>query len=178
MMMKRVKFLDPGEIDATVAEVAKAAEGSEMALIGGVAMMLYGSDRMTKDVDVAACIIPPSLVPVKRLSVGGSVCKTPGGRLVDVVVREDDYMALYQEAIFHAHDLGLPLLVVEPEYLAVLKMAAAREKDVLDLKTLIGLGVLDVSRLVKIVREHLGVYAVREPKSVFAEVEWEKSRDV
>ena len=48
-MTRKVKFLDPKIIEKVLAEVADVArcEGLELAVIGGVAMMLYGSDRLT-----------------------------------------------------------------------------------------------------------------------------------
>ena len=46
---KKAKFLDPAEIEEAILEVSKlaAAKHIEVALIGGVAMELLGSDRLT-----------------------------------------------------------------------------------------------------------------------------------
>lgn len=176
-MVKRVKFLDPRVIDETLAEVAEIAvrEHVDVAVVGGVAMMAYGSDRLTKDVDVASVDeYLPGLAEVSRLSFGGVVARTPGGRLVDLIVRDDEYRDLYCAAVDGARDEGLPLRVVAPEYLLVLKMAAARDKDVLDVRYLLGAGIVDLKAARLIVREHLGEYAARELDVVVAEVEWRK----
>lgn len=135
-------------------------------------MSVYGSDRLTKDVDVACRDEGlPELEQLKKLSFGGYAARTPSGHLVDVVVRDDEYRPLYLAAIGDARDEGLPLRVVSPEYLAALKMAAARDQDVLDLGELLRLGVLDLPETRSIIRQHLGVYAAREWDSLVAEVE-------
>jgi hypothetical protein len=56
------------------------------------------------------------------------------------------------------------------------KMAAARDKDLLDVKFLVGSGVVDLKAARQIVREHLGEYAARELDAMVAEVEWRKGR--
>jgi hypothetical protein len=75
-----------------------------------------------------------------------------------------------------ARDEGLPLRVVTPEYLLALKMAAARDKDVFDVKYLLGSGVVDLKVARGIVREFLGKYAARELDARAAEVEWRRGR--
>jgi hypothetical protein len=176
---KRVKYLDPREIDETLAEVAKIArrENVDVAVVGGVAMMVYGSDRLTKDVDVASVDeYLPGLEEVRQLSFGGVVVRTPRGREFDLIVREDEYRELYNAAVDSARDEGLPLRVITPEYLLATKMAAARDKDLLDVKFLVGSGVVDLKAARQIVREHLGEYAARELDAMVAEVEWRKGR--
>jgi predicted nucleotidyltransferase len=179
MTKTRPKFLDPREIDEAIAEVAQIAlsEGVDVALIGGAAMAAYGSDRLTKDVDFASLAPLAALTTTRSLSFGGYAARTPAGHPVDVVVRSDEYQALYDEAVDASADVGLPVRVVLPEHLAALKMAAAREKDVLDLKTLVRLGVLDLPRTRSIVKKHLGEYAARELDSLVDEVAWEESRE-
>jgi hypothetical protein len=176
----RVKYLDPKEIDETLAEVAEIvrSEGVDVAVVGGVAMMVYGSDRLTKDVDVATSDreCPSGFVEVRRLSFGGIVARTPGGRVVDLILRDDEYEDLYNAAVDASRDEGLPLPVVTPEYLLALKMAAARDKDVMDVKYLLGSGVVDLKVARGIVRDFLGEYAARELDSLSAEVEWRKGR--
>jgi len=176
---KRVKFLDPAVIEATIAEVAEMAarEDIDAALIGGVAMMAYGSDRLTKDVDVALVDeYLPGVEHVEELIFGGVVARTPQGHTVKLVVRSDEYRPLYVAAVDHAVDVGLPLKVVRPDYLLALKMAAARDKDVSDVKTLVVLGAVDVRSARKIVKEHLGEYAARELDALVDKAHWQKSR--
>lgn len=178
-MPRRVKYLEPRVIDETLVELAELARrgGVDAVVVGGVAMMVYGSDRLTKDVDVAVVDgYPPALEVVRKLSFGGVVARTPGGRVVDLIDRDDEYKALYSEAVQYARDEGLPLRVVAPEYLLALKMAAARDKDLLDVKFLLGSGVVDVVWARRIVRDHLGEYAARELDSVEDEVEWRKGK--
>ena len=47
----------------------------------------------------------------------------------------------------------------------------------LDLETLLRLGVLDVAKARAIIRQHLGEYAAREWDSLAAEVAWKTRRD-
>lgn len=180
MTSKRVKFLNPDDIGEAIAEVAAIAARSkvDVALVGGVAMSVYGSDRLTKDVDVACRDEGlPELEQLKKLSFGGYSTKSSAGHPVDVIVREDAYRPLYVAAIEDARDEGLPLRVVSPEYLVAMKMAAARGKDVLDLEELLRLGVLDLSKTRVIIRQHLGEYAARKWDSLVAEFEWKSSRE-
>jgi hypothetical protein len=179
-MAKKTKFLDPKDVDEAVAEAAEAARlyRIDAAIVGGVAMAVYGSDRLTKDVNVACrdeCL--PGMKEVKPLAFGGSATVTPKGHPLDVIVRSDDYRDLYIAAIENARDEGLALPVVSPEYLAAMKMAAGRDKDKIDLKALIRLGVLDLNLTKAIVRTHLGRYAVKVFDSVCAEVEWLRSQE-
>ena len=180
-MTKSVKFLDPREIEETIIEVAELARryDLEIALIGGVAMAVYGSDRLTKDVDFASCDeYLPELSPLKQLSFGGVAATTPGGHPIDLVVRDDEYKDLYTAAVEHARDESLPVKVVTPEYLAALKLAAARDKDEIDLKYLVSTTPdgIDLVLARKIIRKYLGEYAAREFDQIVSEVEWKRSR--
>ena len=171
--------MDPAAIDEAVEEVARLADrcGARVALIGGVAMEFYGSDRMTSDVDFV-CSEVVHHVPIRRtLSFGGVAAVTSKGCPVDFVVRNDVYALLYAEALEKAAISDLPVKVVLPEYLAAMKMAAGRDKDEMDLKTLIRLEVVTFEGVAKIVERHLGVYAVQELKSLFDEVAWTMSRE-
>jgi hypothetical protein len=179
-MPPKIKFLDPRDIERTIAEIAEISrrEDIETALVGGVAMMAYGSDRLTKNVDVACRDeYLPGMKRVKDLSFGGISARSPSGVPVDIIVRSDEYRALYVEAIEGARDVGLPLPVVSPDYLAALKMAAARDKDQLDLDTLLRLAVLDANETRSIIRRHLGVYASRVWDALVAESAWRASRE-
>src|SRR5262249_13918356 len=91
----------------------------------------------------------------KRLTFGGVGTKVKGVP-VDVIVRDDKYAALYEEAILASRN-G----VVTPPYLAAMKMAAGRPKDESDLIYLISNGQLgDFKATERIIRKHLGPYAV------------------
>jgi hypothetical protein len=177
--MTRKKFLSWEDIDAALSEVAaKALEhDTDVALIGGVAMALLGSDRLTADVDFASSMVIPGFQHQHDLSFGGEAVSTSLGHPVDFVVRTDDYADLYRMAIRTAEkEPGIPVKVVKPEYLAAMKMAAGRDKDESDLKTLIRLKMVTFDGAAKVVRKHLGVYAVQELRNLFDEVAWLASR--
>ena len=180
IVTSRRQFLDPASIDEAIAEVAALAErsGVRVALIGGVAMGLLGSDRMTSDVDFVCSALPDHVQIRRALSFGGVAASTSKGHPVDLVVRNDVYAALYEEALESAsNEPGLPVKVVRPEYLAAMKMAAGRDKDEADLKTLIRSGKVTFEGMAAVVQRHLGVYAVRELESLIAEVAWLASRE-
>jgi hypothetical protein len=129
--MSLCKFLNPEAVEEAIAEVARVAkaEGVDVALIGGVAMEVYGSDRLTKDVDFAAEMYVPGMPILRELPYGGFASETSRGQPVDVVVRDDEYADLYRSAIYDSINMDLPVKVVTPEHLAALKMAAGRGKD-------------------------------------------------
>jgi hypothetical protein len=103
-----------------------------VALCGGYAMQLYGSDRQTKDIDflAAAPLAKPSS---GKLSFGGDIYTTEDNIHVDWIVRTDEQQSLYQAALDHRARMTNGLLVVAPEYLAVIKLLARRPKDESDL---------------------------------------------
>jgi hypothetical protein len=175
---ERIKFLNPDDIENTIAEIAKISiqTGIETVLIGGIAMSVYGSDRLTKDVDVACREYLPGLKKLRELSFGGISTKSPSGHPVDIIVRNDAYHSLYVAAIENARDEGLALPVVSPEYLAVLKMAASRDKDMLDLETLFQLEAIDIKKTRSIIEKYLGEYAAREWDSLISKFEWKRNR--
>jgi hypothetical protein len=117
-----------------LAEIAKK-ENVEWALVGGIAMHLYGSPRLTKDVDV---------ISGKRLSIeasnplgfGGESYQVKVGKKiihVDWIVREDNYRQYYAAALSDAASLNNGLKIITPEWLAILKYIAGRSKDLDDI---------------------------------------------
>ena len=177
---RKIKFLDPKEIEDTIAEIADLArsQGIEVALVGGVAMEIYGADQLTMGIDVAARVPLRGLIALQTLSFGGYAGTTIEGKHpINVIVRRDEYSSLYEAALDLAVDVGLPLRVVMPEYLAALKMAANRDKDQGDLRKLIELGVLDHDLTRSLVKKYLGEYAARELDSVCDEIAWKKSKE-
>ena len=90
-------FLDNESAKRAIESVGTLAEkhGIDWALIGGVAMSLYGSDRLTKDID----IIASDLLPVPKSQIagqlrqGGERYNTPTEKktvAVDWIVRRDE----------------------------------------------------------------------------------------
>jgi hypothetical protein len=176
----KAKFLNPGEVVEALKEIFELASQADVdvALAGGVALELLGSDRLTKDVDFVCSAILPTIRVLKQLSFGGISGLSKNGHPVDLIVRNDEYAELYQEALSMAiSDPNVPVKVIPPEYLAAMKMVAGRDKDEMDLKTLIRLKSISLPKTEDIIRRHLGRYAVQEFKSVVDKVAWLESRN-
>jgi Nucleotidyltransferase of unknown function (DUF6036) len=112
-----------------VAEIAEA-NGVNWALVGGLAMAVYGSDRNTKDID----IIADKLLPLENkglLRQGGEryLIKTNKKEVaVDWIIRNDEFKKLFQIALDEAVKINdVPIL--SPEWLVILKFIAGRFKD-------------------------------------------------
>ena len=177
---KKTRFLDATEIDRGISEVVRLAadQGARVALIGGAALQLLGSDRLTKDVDFVADRVIDGLVIEGMLDFGGIKAKTASGVPVDMVVRDDKYRALYDAAIDHATKVdGVTSLVVPAEFLIAMKMVAGRPKDDADLEFLIAESGVDWSRARAVVEEFLGLYAVDELERYRDETVWRRSRN-
>lgn len=176
---KRVRFLSPAELEEALREVARIAreEGVAVALIGGYAMQLYGSDRLTADLDLAANGSIEGLGEGSLLSFGGVQVRASNGVPIDLVLRSDAYERLYDEVVEKAgRAKGIPVPVARPEYLAAMKMVAGRGKDETDLEYLLASGVLDVKKTRAVILRHLGPYAVDAFERFRDEVAWRKSR--
>jgi hypothetical protein len=139
---------------------------SQMAVCGGYSMRLYGSTRLTQDIDVIvdrAGPIPPSYS--SRLSFGGFSLITSEGVTVNVIQRKDIYAKLYASALHRAKPVTLPLSrrkirVVRPSDLMILKLVSARPKDELDLGFLVNtFGKKHVAEAKRLARTELGEYA-------------------
>lgn len=105
------------------------------ALAGGLAMHLYGSQRLTKDVDIIASK-ELSLTAKHRLSFGGSSYTLQIGKYeipIDWIVRNDGYEKYYRAALKDAVRLPNGLRIVTPEWLVILKINAGRQKDLDDI---------------------------------------------
>ncbi|MGH9844691.1 MAG: hypothetical protein ACREEM_38730 [Blastocatellia bacterium] len=113
--------------------VVALAESSDIAyaLVGGIAMHLYGSPRLTKDVDVIASAVLP-LKPVRPLGFGGERYQVKVGKRavpIDWIVRSDTARKFYESALADAYQSPSGLPIVTPEWLIVLKYIAGRSKD-------------------------------------------------
>lgn len=112
-----------------------AQEEIEWALAGGLAMHLYGSQRLTKDVDIIASK-DLSLTPKYTLSFGGSSYTLQVGKYeipIDWIVGNDGYELFYQVALKQAIKLPNGLRLITPEWLVILKFNAGRQKDLDDI---------------------------------------------
>ena len=118
---------------AALQQVAGIARrnGVEYALVGGIAMHLYGSPRLTKDVDVIASAVLP-MESEKRLGFGGERYSVKTGKRVvsvDWIVRDDTARKFYELALKESYELPSGLPIVTPEWLVILKYIAGRFKD-------------------------------------------------
>ncbi|MGI8638441.1 MAG: hypothetical protein ACR2MG_00575 [Pyrinomonadaceae bacterium] len=122
---------------AAVKKLAKIAEREnvEWALAGGIAMHLYGSPRLTKEVDVIS-LKRLSVKAVRPIGFGGESYQVKVGKKtvnVDWIVREDNYRGYYIQALKDAAELKNGLRIITPEWLAILKYIAGHEKDLDDI---------------------------------------------
>lgn len=105
----------------------------DWAVYGGIAMAIYGSPRLTKDVD----IIASKRLPLEKeriighLKQGGEhfIIETENREVpIDWILRNDDFKIFYREALKDAVMIdGIPILT--PEWLVILKFIAGRFKD-------------------------------------------------
>lgn len=155
----------------------------EASIAGGYAMAIYGSDRMTKDLDMLAESEIEGLERGRPLTFGGykTVVK---GVPVDIIIRDDEYVELYREALENATTIeGENLRVVSPEHLVAMKLQSMRTKDEADLLFLLqeegdeGELLVDRQMAVEIVAHHLGGrFAVDSLRSYFREADWLRSQ--
>jgi hypothetical protein len=174
------KFLSPEKLDEAVKQVAEIAkvDRAPVALIGGYALQLYGSDRLTGDIDVIGDRRAEGMLPGgKPLSFGGAQTRAPNGVPVDLVLRDDVYANLYEEALDKSVRLkGVPMPVARPEYIAAMKLAAGRAKDMADLEWLILTKTADAKKARVVFSRTLGPYAAQEWDRLVDEVAWKTSR--
>jgi len=157
------RVLSPEEIDQTIGslEAAVALQPSmRFAIAGGVAMQVYGYPLPTKDVDALADKTfgdQPYFEFFMPLSFGGKVYISRQNEVqLDIIVRNDAYTSLYEEALKHPIQYG-GVPVLSPEYLAVIKFAAKRPKDLRALAWLLGVqGLVDAKKAGSIVHRTLG----------------------
>jgi hypothetical protein len=158
-----------------------AAEGAHVALAGGLAMQLYGSDRYTKDVDLLSNQPILGLPSVKALAFGGQQVEAPNGVPVDIIVRDDEYAPLYDKALSCADNsfAAVPVRVVRPEYLAAIKFAAGRAKDIDDLAYLVvKSSTINAGRVRPLIKQLLGVYGAREFDQLVLELRWKLEQGI
>lgn len=132
--MTKLNFdlLDDESAMEAIETVGKLADENDIdwALAGGLAVILYGSDRLTKDVD----IIASQKLPIKSegtLVQGGERYSFKTAKkvvAVDWITRSDEAKKFYQHALKDAVMIQeTPILT--PEWLVILKFIAGRFKD-------------------------------------------------
>ena len=158
------RALDPKLLVEAAAEIEAMAEDQQtaVALVGGFALQYFGSARLTGNIDVISSAPLIALEPTAQLNFGGQKAIASNGVPVDVIVRNDDFVALYEDSLAHLVDVGAPMLLVQPEYIAAMKMVAGRRRDEDDLDFLIRDQVIDIAKATRVIRQHLGAYAAKE----------------
>ena len=129
---QRNKMLDEESAMEAIEIVSELAEKEkiEWALVGGVAMAMYDSPRLTKDVDIIA-VKRLDLKPIGQLLQGGECYEVKVSKrtvTVDWIVRQDNAKVFYQRALADAITLE-DLPIITPEWLVILKYIAGRFKD-------------------------------------------------
>ena len=118
------------EATLKLGEIATASN-INWALVGGLAMHLYGSDRLTKDVDIIANSLldfSPILGYLKQGGVRYEVEIAENKVSVDWIIRRDEAKKYYEQALKDAVLLeGIP--IISPEWLVIMKYIAGRFKD-------------------------------------------------
>ena len=172
---RRRRFLDPAVLERTAVIVSETATtaGVSHALVGGYAAQLFGSPRLTGDVDFVADGPLDAYESLGPLTFGGEKLVGPDGVKVDWIVRRDDYAALYAEALATATRSEIGVLVVTPEFQVVLKFAAGRPRDLGDASFLLASGAA-VGEIVRtLIRRHLGgKFALDQFDAFAAEARW------
>ena len=178
------KFLDPQILDTTARMVLEflSAEGTKGAVGGGFAMQIYGSPRLTGDVDLVVEALPQGEAPFKpgeALTFGGRQYKTAKGVEVDLITRTDAFKALYDEALEKSILTDKDLPVLAPEYLAVAKFVAGRPKDEGDLIWLLQQDDLVNREETLEIAERLvgGQFARNSLQSFIEEADWKSARE-
>lgn len=172
-------FLDSAQINAGLRELAAARPGP-LAVMGGVAGQLYGTRRLTADIDVLA-LSPLAGFPdhgplaLNDTSMCGYSSSTRTGIPLDVLLPGRDLRALAIEAIRAARTTAeVPVPVLRPEHWAAFKLMAARGKDEDDLKAAIQAGLLDTETTRRVIEKHLGLYARQEFDAIVSLARWEQ----
>ncbi len=140
-----------------VSEIA-AANAVDWALVGGIAVALYGGDRNTKDVDAIA----NKLLPIQSegtLRQGGerySIKATKRDVYVDWILRNDAFKKLFEIALSESVKIN-DVPVLTPEWLVILKFIAGRFKDQEDAVFLLSQkGLVDRKLIKDKIIEHVG----------------------
>lgn len=188
-MPEPTSLASPAALAGAIADLhARAkAQGSLVAVIGGIAMQRYGSPRLTGDVDVIArtrlgLVGTPLTLGGISTSIRVSDPITPD-IATDVIVPDEaealsnEDAELYREALTTAQtDRTTGFRYVRPEFLIAMKMSAMRDKDGADVEWLLAYEKVDMKLADQIVREHLGRHAGKLLQDTAQTAVWKKIR--
>ncbi len=164
-MVYKENFIDPDQINDSIRLIQEMAseQGFSAILIGGVALQVYGSPKLTKDIDFALdrqINDPETLRKISAISFGGARYAAPNGAKIDLIVRSDEYEKLYEDAVKNSISSPAGIPIATPEHLAAMKLAAGREHDILALKWMIRQAdLLDIKKARSIIYRFMGRYA-------------------
>lgn len=163
---------DPGPSVAAAAAVLEE-QGSEFALIGGLALEAWGIARATKDADFAVPVgaaekaadaLRGPATEIRPLRIGGiGLRDSQRGLRIDLVDRRFHFAALFQEAIREARASGRKARVggndvslESLESLLAMKLVSGEPKDEIDVRRILQRQELDYGDARTIVERHLG----------------------
>ena len=118
---------------------------TRFAIVGGLATARYMPERMTLDTDILVAATDLAAaeetlqaggsVKLGTLSVGGSTWRMPGGRTLDVIALDRDWV---REALDGAtgEDSGYP--VIPLAHLVLMKLESGRLQDLADISRMLG----------------------------------------
>jgi hypothetical protein len=168
------KLLDPAILEEAARQVIDHARRHRIriALVGGLALQHYGSQRLTGDVDVVTSSGLPGTLPLRLLTFGGESIRAPNGVPVCIIRRKDGYRRLYAAALANKTQLhGLP--IVPLEYIAAMKLVAGRTKDMVDLEFMIASERLSLPKARQIIHKYVGgTFAVDSFDAIVMETQW------
>lgn len=179
MKSEEQRFLTSSDIETAINEMKSVSEDM-FVIVGGVAMMFYGSDRHATGVDFivyGSSDIPSYILEQKTLVFGGVSGITPRGVPVNFIARSDDFYELYIDATNDSRRSKDGYDIATPEHLAIMKMVAGRSKDMSDLNFLVTSNDFDLSKAQKLVRTFLGAYGLKEFNSLVQEAKWRAEKD-
>lgn len=138
-------------------------DGIDFAVIGGLATARYMPARMTLDTDVLVHaddlqqaeeqLKQSGCTKIGALTVGGSTWEMPGGRCLDLIALDGEWV---DEALAQAEREDDELPYISLPYLVLMKLVASRVQDLADISRMLGLADADV---VDDVRTVVGKYS-------------------
>jgi hypothetical protein len=181
-----VRPFDPGPSVAAAATVLRS-QGTEFALIGGLALDAWGIPRATKDADFAVPVGAAERAAetlrgpgsdVRPLRIGGVGIRDPArGLRIDLVDRRFHFAALFRAAIDEARAARRKARVgaeevslASLEFLLAMKLVSGEAKDEVDVRRILEREELRYLEARAIVEQHLGAASANRLDALAREV--------